>query len=71
MRGNRHYMEFLAYRHRHGTLGGEACRSAAEHFTALGRKNAGIPAIGMRYLNAVIFMDICRGSSSKAEGEYP
>ena len=66
MRGNRHYMGFLAYRHRHkhSAPGGETCRSAAEHFTTLGRENAGIPAVGMRYLNAVIFMDIYRGSSA-------
>lgn len=62
IRGNRRYMGFLAHRHRYGRdePGGEIRRSMVERFTALGRENAGIPAIGMRYLNAVIFIAVHR-----------
>ena len=54
------YMSFLAYRYRQSDLGPIGTQKLMNTFTDLAIEKAGIPGIGMRYLNALTVIEIHR-----------
>jgi AcrR family transcriptional regulator len=50
------YLGFLAYRYRQHSNGPEIAREHMKAFGEIALKNAGIPEIGLRYLNSITFM---------------
>ncbi len=50
------YLGFLAYRYRQQSNGPEIAREHMKAFGDIALKNAGIPEVGLRYLNSITFM---------------
>jgi len=57
---NHHYLGFLAYRYRGGKEGPEIVRQQMKEFSRIAQERAGIPAVGLRYLNSLTFMIVHR-----------
>ena len=58
------YLSYLSHRYRHdsqATFHGEATKKIIE----LAAVNAGVPEVGIRYLNALIFMEVNGGKGTK------
>jgi AcrR family transcriptional regulator len=67
---NRLYLGFLAYRYRGCTREPEVVREQMKAFAALAMKNAGVPGVGLRYLNSLTLMMVHRkpGTGSDNSG---
>jgi len=57
---NHHYLGFLAYRYRGGREGPAIIRQQMERFSSIALNRAGIPPVGLRYLNSLTFMIVHR-----------
>ncbi|MDT8297975.1 MAG: TetR/AcrR family transcriptional regulator [Spirochaetaceae bacterium] len=52
------YMGFLTYRYRHSSQGPQITRNHNKRFGEMAQERAGIPEVGFRFLNALIFKDL-------------
>jgi len=59
------YLGFLSYRYRQSSAEPVHARSHAERFARIARKNADVPGVGLRYLNALVFQEVHRRSTRR------